>query len=240
MDEETLDLDTPGGRLRWARARAEFKDAAAFARAVGMKEVTYRAYEGDQNGFAKHAPDFARRLGVSTDWLLKGGPLPGTSLVRDNKQAYVAPEPDLPPVITLSRGETVELTALDLSFSMGPGRDIDEYIEEEPVQFDLGYLRRITRTAPARLRLARGVGDSMFPTLHHSDTVMIDTTQRTLNLHDRIWAISLFGSAAIKRLRPIGKRRVRIISDNPAVDDQEVDAKDLIIGGRVIWSARDL
>jgi phage repressor protein C with HTH and peptisase S24 domain len=68
-------LDSPGKRLRWARERTG-ADQADFARAVGMKPVTYRAYENDQNGYAKHASALAKRLNVPTDWLLEGGPAP--------------------------------------------------------------------------------------------------------------------------------------------------------------------
>jgi phage repressor protein C with HTH and peptisase S24 domain len=148
--------------------------------------------------------------------------------------------PDIPPTVSASAEDMVEIIQLDLSFSMGPGTNIDDYIEETPVRFDLGFIRQITRTPPARLRLARGIGDSMFPTLLTSDRVMIDTTQRMLNLADRVYAISLFGAAAIKRLRTVGPNRVLVISDNPAVENQEVDADDLIIAGRVVWFSRDL
>ena len=75
---EDLDLESPGGRLRWARERAGYLDAAQFARAAKMKEVTYRAYENNQNGYARHAPAFSERLNVPTNWLLRGGPLPDT------------------------------------------------------------------------------------------------------------------------------------------------------------------
>jgi phage repressor protein C with HTH and peptisase S24 domain len=71
------DLDSAGRRLRWARERAGL-DQAAMARAEGIKAVTYRAYENDQNGYAKYASGFAKRLNVPTDWLLDGGPLPDT------------------------------------------------------------------------------------------------------------------------------------------------------------------
>jgi phage repressor protein C with HTH and peptisase S24 domain len=151
-----------------------------------------------------------------------------------------AREPDIPATRSASQGDTVEILALDLSFSMGPGTNIDDYIEETPVQFDLGFLRGITRSPPARIRLARGIGDSMFPTLLPNDRVMIDTTQRMLNLGDRVYAISLYGAAAIKRLRTLSPTTVEVISDNPAVPNQTVDAEDLIIAGRVIWFGRDL
>jgi phage repressor protein C with HTH and peptisase S24 domain len=80
----------------------------------------------------------------------------------------------------------------------------------------------------------------MMPTLVTSDLVWIDTTQKHLNQQDRIWAVSIYGAAAIKRLRKVGNGRVLVVSDNPAIDNYEVDEGDLVIGGRVIRFARDL
>lgn len=67
-----IDLDSSSGRLRWAREQAGFKSAAEFARLFGIKAVTYRAYESGQNEYARYAPEFAARTGVSTNWLLRG------------------------------------------------------------------------------------------------------------------------------------------------------------------------
>lgn len=219
-------LDSPHERLSFARERAGYADKAAFASAVGVNPTTYRAYENGQNGFGKLAGRFAKKLGVTAEWLLEGGPPP-------NGPVPTPAEPN-------RDDESVEITQLDLSFSMGPGTSLDDYIEESRVKFDLSYIRSFTRTETNRLHIARGVGESMYPTLATSDMVWIDTTQKTLNQQDRIWAISLFGAAAIKRLRTIGGGKVLVISDNPAVENQEVDASDVIIGGRVIRFARDL
>jgi phage repressor protein C with HTH and peptisase S24 domain len=81
----------------------------------------------------------------------------------------------------------------------------------------------------------------MFPTLVSNDLVWIDTTQNELVHSDRIYAASINGGAAIKRLRPIaGGQRVLVISDNKAIDPYEVEAADVQIWGRVIRFARDL
>jgi phage repressor protein C with HTH and peptisase S24 domain len=159
---------------------------------------------------------------------------------RTHRRSDVRPAEVLPAIGGSGADDVVELIRLDLSLAMGDGTNIDDYIEEEPVKFDLGYLRAITRTPPHRIRLARGIGDSMFPTLQSSDEVMIDTTSTMLNLNDRVWAISMYGAGAIKRLRAIGPQRVLVISDNPAVPDQEIDAEDLRIFGRVFRLAREL
>lgn len=136
--------------------------------------------------------------------------------------------------------DTVTIQQLDLSISMGPGTLIEGFVESEPVVFDLAFIRAITRAPSERLRLVTGIGDSMFPTLNWGDAILIDTSDRHLARQDGIYWIDLFGAAGIKRLRTVGKGRIMVKSDNPTVDDQEVDAGDLRIEGRAIWVARGL
>jgi phage repressor protein C with HTH and peptisase S24 domain len=145
-----------------------------------------------------------------------------------------------PRAVEAANDNVVEIIRLDLSLSMGPGATVDDYIEEIPVKFDIDYIRSFTRAPFERLRIARGVGDSMYPTLLTSDEVWIDTTQRIVNQQDRVWACSIYGAAAIKRLRTIGHGRVLVISDNPTVENQEVDAEDIMIAGRVLRLSRDI
>lgn len=229
------DLDSPHERLSWARLRAGYSDKAEFAKAAGVNPTTYRAYENGQNGFAKLAAQFAKKLGVSAEWLLEGGPIPKVQSAAGAVQA------DQADTRSLDAGEIAEIARLDLSLPMGPGATVDDFIESEPLKFDLGYVRSFTRTPPHRLRLAGGAGDSMFPTLVPNDLVWIDTTQNQLLHADRIYAASINGGAAIKRLRPVaGGRRVLVISDNKMVEPYEVEADEVVIWGRVIRFARDL
>lgn len=77
------DLREPHERLRWARMRwQEAKgvkpDAVAAADSLGIKPHTYRAYERPP-GSSKHtvlshnrAVEFARKYGVSWEWLMTG------------------------------------------------------------------------------------------------------------------------------------------------------------------------
>lgn len=147
--------------------------------------------------------------------------------------------PDQPPVLSASRDDgAIPVRSVDLAYAMGPGKELAEYPDEMPVLFDPGFLRYLTRAPADRLFVAQGDGDSMFPTMINGDQVLIDTTQRTLNLQDRIWAVSVHGAGMIKRLRTVGPGRVRIISDNTIVPPEEVDASDIYIAGRVIWIGR--
>lgn len=229
---EPSSLESPSERLEWARERAGFSEKADFARAVGVNPTTYRAYELGQNGFAKHAALFARKLGVTAEWLLDGGTL-GASKLSAQGEA-----PDLPPTIQSEDG-SIALRRLDFRLSMGDGANLDDYFEETPFEFDAALLRSISPHTPAnKLIMGEGIGDSMSPTITDSSLVIVDTNQTRLNAHDAIYAIALYGAGGIKRLRPIARDRVLVISDNPAIENQEVSTEDLRILGRVIWSAR--
>jgi len=146
---------------------------------------------------------------------------------------------DHAPTRSADAGETAPVLRLDLSYSMGPGRDLDDsYVEGEPFEIDLGLLRSMTITPPDRIRLVDGIGDSMQPTIHDRDLLFVDVNQATLNAQDRIWAIWLFGLGAVKRLRAIDADRVEVISDNPEVANQIVNRADILIHGRVVGSIK--
>lgn len=223
------------GFAAWIKAERDARDwstpvlaerARAFARADGnMIALTQQTISGFEQGQAKRIPQWIRYVREAFE---NEGELPRKV------------QADQPKMHTADGGETVEITKLDLSLPMGPGATVDDYIEDEPVLFDLGYVRGFTRTPPQRLRIARGVGDSMFPTLNSNDLVWIDSTQTNLNQQDRVWAVSINGAAAIKRLRSLKEGRVLVISDNPTIDNYEVGGDEIRIGGRVIRFARDL
>lgn len=94
---ETDDLSAEGGRLRWARKRAGYTTAEAAARAVGVSPVSFRAYENNQHKYIKHALNFARKFGVSHEWLLEGGS------IQDAPQAHFQQAGWLPSDETLER-----------------------------------------------------------------------------------------------------------------------------------------
>jgi phage repressor protein C with HTH and peptisase S24 domain len=162
------------------------------------------------------------------------------SFFTGGQKLKTAKEPDQPPVRVIDAGEVVDMISVDLSLSMGPGSIPEDFPEEEVIKFDLPLLRRITRTPSQQLRLIKGIGESMNPTLQTGDQIMVDLNERQYSRIDGIYWINHFGAHGIKRLRATGKGRMLIVSDNPAVENQEVDAEDLLIHGRAIWIAREL
>jgi phage repressor protein C with HTH and peptisase S24 domain len=229
MDNESL--LTPGGRLKWARKRAGFSSAAEFSKAARISNVTYRAYENDQNGFRKHAVQFARLLGICIEWLLEGGALPISSVPRPGD----ARTPD-----ALHNFGIELIRQVDISYAMGDGAVIADCPDRGFIPFDRAFLNVLTRAAPTNIVLANGEGDSMSPTIFDSDLVMIDTSAQRVTMQDRIWALTAAGAGMIKRVRVLSGGKVLILSDNPSVPAQEYDREDICLVGRVVWIGRKM
>jgi DNA-binding XRE family transcriptional regulator len=65
-------MKEPYERLKDAREKAGFADASTAARALGVREPTYFAHENGSRGFKSSADEYARKYGVSLEWLLTG------------------------------------------------------------------------------------------------------------------------------------------------------------------------
>ena len=215
--------DSPHERLEWARSRAGYATKTAFAEAVGVNEVTYRAYEAGQNGFSKLAPKFGRKLGVTAEWLLEGGPLPS-----DPPPAAVPEPPAAPDAIDM-----VGIQHIDMAYGLGATFAVD-HPEVDVLQFPKAWIQTITHSPPAMLTWTRGKGDSMEPTIRDGDLVLLDRSQRALTERDAMWAFTLGEEAAIKRLRRQGDR-CQIFSDNASVPVDEQNLRDMNIVGRVVF-----
>lgn len=222
-------LETPGKRLRFAREKAGFRTAKDAAQKAGIHEVSWRAYENDQHGFARKASLIAKVLGVSMEWLLEGGPVV---------------EPDLPettaPVAgaALLSADIEMVRRVDISYAMGDGSVIEDYPQTDFLPFSLSFLRQFARGSTDRLFIATGHGESMEPTLRRDDLVMIDSSQNRVAFQDHLWALTYCGAGMIKRLRRISGGRMLILSDNPSVPPQEAIEDDIHIVGKVVWIAR--
>jgi phage repressor protein C with HTH and peptisase S24 domain len=221
-------LETPGERLRWARAKAGYKTAEAAAKVLRMKPVSYRALENNQHGLTKHATDLARAYKVDVAWLVDGVGVP--TPLADERKDQLTPE--------TQHLEIEMIRKVDIAYAMGAGAVIQDYPEVEFLPFSLNFLKQFTRGPTENLFLASGFGDSMEPTLMRGDLLMIDTSQTRIGLADQIWALTYAGAGMIKRLRPMAHGVILILSDNPNVPPLEASVEDIHIVGKVVWKAR--
>jgi phage repressor protein C with HTH and peptisase S24 domain len=147
-----------------------------------------------------------------------------------------------PRVHTADAGETVGIVQLDLSLSMGPGHDIEDFVESDIIGFDASVLRGLTRTPADRLRFVTGIGTSHEPKFQSGDQFLININERAITRIDGYYWITFEGGAhGLKRLRPVSGGRVLIMSDNKEdYPPYEVEASEIRIEGRAIWFARGL
>ena len=87
--------------------------------------------------------------------------------------------------------------------------------------------------------LIRADGDSMAPTLNHSDDFIVDNKASETPISDGVRVIRLDDVLMVKRLAKAPAGRISALSDNPAYPDwPDVDATAFSIIGRVVWAGR--
>jgi phage repressor protein C with HTH and peptisase S24 domain len=125
---------------------------------------------------------------------------------------------DLPP------GEFVMIPRLDVRLSAGHGCDQVEIelTKENPQAFRTEWIRQ-QRLKPNRLAAMRASGDSMEPTIHNGDSLLVDTSQVDV-LDGRVYALWYDGGERVKRLFRLPGGGLRIKSDNTSFDPIELGA----------------
>lgn len=138
---------------------------------------------------------------------------------------------DLPP------GEFVMVPRLDVHLSAGGGREQVEIelVKENPQAFRTEWIRQ-QRLKPGKLAAMRASGESMEPTIHDGDSLLVDTSQTQVT-DGKVYALWYDGGERVKRLFRLPGGGLRIKSDNPGFDSIELppDSREHVrIIGRVV------
>lgn len=91
------------------------------------------------------------------------------------------------------------------------------------------------------LALVFARGDSMEPTIHDNNTVMIDTSQTDLT-DGNIYVIRTDNHLIVKRVQKLINKGILLLSDNKEYKEQMLEpseANDLAVIGRVVWIGKD-
>lgn len=178
-------------------------------------------------------PEIADKLGVELAWL-RGEGEESTSIEISNSPH----RNDTVENYSKSCSNLVLVREIDLSFGMG-ATYLDVPVTTQVREFNRDWLRQYTSANPDSLFFAQGVGDSMMPTLMNSDLLLIDSSQKNVNMADHIWAMSMHGAGMIKRLRP-WKDGIKVLSDNPSVPEEIAYDGELHLIGRVVAIVRKI
>ena len=194
------------------------------------------------------AAEVARRAGVAATTVQR--PIKGTAETRISQRTLEKLHDAFPKfpgwtragaaaLATFEEPDLVPVREIDLSYGMG-ATYLDVPITEEVHHFPRAWLRRYTLSSPEKLFFAQGIGDSMEPTLHDSDLLLIDTAQKNLTSADRIWVLTYADCGMIKRLRPVPGGGIEVWSDKKEVSPFTAYDGELEIIGRVVAVQRKL
>lgn len=138
--------------------------------------------------------------------------------------------------ITVSAGKPsspwVDVPRLALDASAGPGATAGAEAPFGQFRYGRDWLRA-QGFSPAQLSVIAVAGDSMIPTLHDGDEILIDRTPS--HARDGVHVVRVGDSLLVKRLVFERPGQVRVISDNRSYDPYDLPLDEVAIIGRVVW-----
>ncbi|MGC2853930.1 XRE family transcriptional regulator [Novispirillum sp. DQ9] len=219
-------MDLPE-RIRHAREKAGLNQSA-LGEAIGVEShaAVSRYESGKREPTVAQLIKIAQVCRVDPAWLMLG---------QGDDERLPSPAPTIPAPWTPGP-EYAAVPRYDAALSAGAGSIADPHAEPLGHQlFELQWLRALTKAAAEDLAVVRVAGDSMEPTLHDGDWVLVDRSQIKVN-REGVYALAVGDTAWVKRITlNLRDRLIRIISDNPAYPMQELSEDELMVIGRVVW-----
>lgn len=224
-----------GERLAMEMERLGLSEGELGRRAGVNQPTIHRIITGDsKNPRQDNVEKIAKALGVTSDWLWRGGD-------REKVSNVVAAN-----FANRAKGD-IDIPQYDVAGSMGPGQVApSEYIETiKNITVRTEYLREqgVNFSRAENLAVVTGFGESMEKTFTSGDPLIIDKGVNEVVV-DGVYLFSLDGVLYIKRLQRLPKM-IRMISDNdafPSYDIKGADLDVLRIHARVLlaWNSRKL
>lgn len=244
-------MSTFGQRLKEERERLRLSQVD-FASLGGAKKHSQINYEADRT-----APDTdylaALRLhGVDVVYVLTGErSAPAPDLVRKVHETYadvlafskgIAAQTEAA-LAAISDQDYVPVPVHAAALAAGDGCEnaCDDVVGH--LAFRRDWLRRIGVSLTA-VALARARGDSMLPSIHDGDMLLIDTAQDDAPFRVRepgdarpatIYALRDELGDRVKRIERIAPGQLMLLSDNPAFAPEVKSDTDVTILGKVVW-----
>jgi SOS-response transcriptional repressor LexA len=134
--------------------------------------------------------------------------------------------------------DLIAVPVLDVRASAGPGAFAEDERTRARMRFDPSWLRGLSLD-PKQLSVIQVTGDSMAPTLHDGDDILVDRATRPLR--NGIYVLRVDGVLNVKRVVLEPSRKATVRSDNPAFPSwPSLDRGALDVIGRVVWAGRRL
>lgn len=184
---------------------------------------------------------------VSLDWLSTGkgqmyvAGAPTAEELRD-RSAIVAGVPGLSgtpsqwPAAHEMPDDFVLVPKARMRAGAGGGQLVESPQIVDWLAFRTDWVKNRLRVDPKHLVLVEAVGESMAPTIHDGDLLLLNTAVARIAA-DAVYCIAVEGELLVKRVQRQGDG-VLLSSDNPAYKPETLDrerAGQLKIVGRVVW-----
>lgn len=208
----------------------------SFAHAVGVADGTLRAWlSGKAEPSMQTIIAIAQYRNVSIDWLLTGeGVMRKPYHITEPQNGYHAPRASVPP----DPDAYCYIPLYDVYASAGHGAQIDQEPIIDRLAFKLDWVKGEMGLSPENCCLIHVTGDSMEPTLHKKDVVLLDRSH-TIYMEDGIYCLRIDdGGLLVKRLQRINAQQVEVISDNTVYRPYPLNTTDMEIIGRVVWAGK--
>lgn len=210
-----------GERIEELLARKGWSQAELSRRIGVSQQSIWKLVSGNAQS-SKHLHKIAQMLETTPAYLMGETDIVDEGYVAIPSAEVVAEELGLVPV-----------REIDLRYGMG-ATDLDVPVTTTVRHFSREWIRTYTNASPDDLFFAQGVGDSMAPTIQDNDLLLIDASQRSVFMADKIWACAYGNSGMIKRLRQMPDGSVKILSDNQNVPPEVAYDGELHVLGRVV------
>ncbi|NTT88132.1 S24 family peptidase [Tabrizicola fusiformis] len=145
--------------------------------------------------------------------------------------------------IVLDGADFAQVPVHEADLAAGVGRENHTEVMIGHLAFRRSWLKRIGVSAASAV-LARSSGESMAPTIHDGDMLLIDRSKSEPPIHSRgpkdtrpasIYAILDDGAARVKRIELAPAGTLALLSDNPAFAPEFRPISSVSIIGKVMW-----
>ena len=207
-----------GRRFSWAR-REQKMTIADVAKKFGISVQSVYGWEQGSMPKADRMNELADLFGVPVQWLAFGEGEPCSTRAEDGSWS---------------------VPMLCVEASAGNGEVVDQESIVKLIKLDSQWIsRECPGVSRGALHILTAHGDSMEPTYHDKDLLLVDTSIKTIR-GEGFYVIGFDGMLYVKRVQPIPGNKLLILSDNPSYQTITIDLADsaiqLIVCGRVVYS----
>lgn len=198
------------------------KTLVSFAKELGISPSYLSEVENNKKSVSQETIYLLlEKFGINPSWLLTG-----------EGEMFRSQESKQPP----ANDDYVLIPLFSGFISAGKGTLADDTIETY-LSFRRDWIKR--KGIPENMSLIRVSGDSMEPTLSTNDIVLIDHSRKSI-VKNGIYAIRIDDEIMLKRLQPISKNIIQVISDNPKYPPYTIPPSELDIIGKALWYAHEI